>query len=207
MKPHVLIDAGHGGMVNGKYVTAGKRSPKWNDLPQLFEGVQNREIASLVKTKLTALNIPFTDLVNSQNDISLQARVTKANSIHKTNKDVIYISIHANGAGNGIEEHPATGIEVFTSPGQTKSDILAEHLFKALDNILGNSTKKRFDITDGDHDREAKLYVLTKTFCYSVLLELGFMTNRKECELMLTQAWKENCAQAIVDGILKYYKL
>ena len=37
---HVLLDAGHGGMVNGNYVTPGKRSPKWNDLPQLFEGVR-----------------------------------------------------------------------------------------------------------------------------------------------------------------------
>lgn len=207
MKPLVLLDAGHGGKVNGKYVTPGKRSPKWNDLPQLFEGVQNREIASLVKTKLTALNIPFTDVVNSENDISLQARVTKANSIYKTNKNAIYVSIHADAAGDGINEHPATGISVLTSPGQTPSDILAEFVFKALDTKLGNSTKKRFDITDGDHDTEAKFYVLTKTAMSAILCELGFMTNRKECELMQTQAWKENCAQAIVDGILKYYKL
>lgn len=141
MKPHVLIDAGHSGKVNGKYVTPGKRSPKWNDLPQLFEGVQNREIASLVKTKLTALNIPFTDVVNSQNDISLQARVTKANSIYNTNKDAIYVSIHADAAGDGINDYPATGISVFTSPGQTPSDVLAEFVFKALATALGKSIK------------------------------------------------------------------
>lgn len=201
---HVLIDAGHGGVVNGKYVTPGKRSPKWSDLPQLFEGVQNREIAALLKSKLTAAGIKFTDVVDSNNDISLKARVAKANSIYAKDKSAIYISIHADAAGNGNEDYPATGISVFTSPGQTKSDILAQEVFKSLDAKLGNSTKKRTDSTDGDSDKEAHFYVLTATTCPSVLCELGFMTNRKECELMQTAKWKEDCAQAIFEGILNY---
>jgi N-acetylmuramoyl-L-alanine amidase len=201
---HVLLDAGHGGMINKVYQTAGKRSPKWTDLPQLFEGVQNREIAALLKSKLTAANIRFTDVVDSQNDISLKARVAKANSIYAKDKSAIYISIHADAAGNGNEDYPATGISVFTSPGQTKSDMLAQETFKALDVKLGNSTKKRTDSTDGDSDKEADFYVLTATTCPSILCELGFMTNRKECELMQTAKWKEDCAQAIFEGILNY---
>lgn len=201
---HVLIDAGHGGIVNGNYVTPGKRSPKWTDLPQLFEGVQNREIAALLKSKLTAANIRFTDVVDSQNDISLKARVAKANSIYAKDKSAIYVSIHADAAGNGNEDYPATGISVFTSPGQTKSDILAQEVFKALDAKLGNSTKKRTDSTDGDSDKEAHFYVLTATTCPSILAELGFMTNRKECELMQAVKWKEDCAQSIFEGIINY---
>jgi len=84
------------------------------------------------------------------------------------------------------------------------SDILAEEVFKALDAKLGNSTKKRTDNTDGDSDKEAGLYVLTATTCPSILCELGFMTNRKECELMQTAKWKEDCAQAIFEGIINY---
>lgn len=225
---HVLLDAGHGGMVNGKYVTAGKRSPKWSDLPQLFEGVQNREIVALIKSKLTAANIRFTDIVNSNNDISLKSRSVKANSIYAKDKSAIYISIHADAAQKRYidkactipydekihknitvfyykdEDHPATGISVYTSPGQTKSDILAEEVFKSLDAKLGNSTKKRTDNTDGDSDKEAGLYVLTATTCPSILCELGFMTNRKECELMQTAKWKEDCAQSIFEGIINY---
>lgn len=201
---HVLLDAGHGGMVNGQYVTPGKRSPKWSDLPQLFEGVQNREIVGLLKSKLTAANIRFTDVVSSNSDISLKQRVAKANSIYAKDKSAIYISIHADAAGNGNEDYPATGISVFTSPGQTKSDILAQDVFKSLDTKLGNSTKKRTDSTDGDSDKEAHFYVLTATTCPSILCELGFMTNRKECELMQTAKWKEDCAQAIFEAILNY---
>lgn len=201
---HVLLDAGHGGIVNGNYVTPGKRSPQWKDLPQLFEGVQNREIVALIKSKLTAANIRFTDVVDSQNDISLKSRVAKANSIYSKDKSAIYISIHADAAGNGLIDHPATGISVFTSPGQTKSDVLAQSVYESLNTKLGNSTKKRTDNTDGDSDIEAHFYVLTATTCPSILCELGFMTNRKECELMQTAKWKEDCAQAVFEGILNY---
>ena len=205
MTAHVLIDSGHGGIVNGTYVTPGKRSPKWTDIPQLFEGVQNREIAAILKTKLTAAGIPFTDVVNSQNDISLAARVSKANSIFAKDKSAIYVSIHADAAGDGKTDYPATGISVFTSPGQTKSDQLASCVFGALDRIIGNVTKKRTDNSDGDPDKEAHFYVLTKTNCPAILCELGFMTNRKECELMQTAKWKEDCAQALFEGIVKFY--
>ena len=201
---HVLLDAGHGGIVNGNYVTPGKRSPKWSDLPQLFEGVQNREIVSLIKIKLTALGIKFTDVVDSQNDISLKARVVKANSIYTKDKRGIYVSIHTDAAGNGKEDYPATGISVFTSPGQTRSDLLATEVFMGLDTVLGNVTKKRTDKADGDPDKEAHFYVLTATTCPSILIELGFMTNRKECEFMQTDKWKEDCATAIVAGIINY---
>lgn len=204
---HVFLDAGHGGMINKVYQTAGKRSPQWTDLPQLFEGVQNREIIKLIKVKLQALNIKFTDVVDSEKDISLKARVAKANSIYTKDKTGIYVSIHADAAGNGLVDYPATGISVFTSPGQTRSDLLATEVFMALDTVLGNVTKKRTDKVDGDPDKEAHFYVLTATTCPSILIELGFMTNRKECELMQTDKWKEDCATAIVAGIINYYKL
>ena len=206
MEKHILIDAGHGGLVNGTYVTPGKRSPIWNDLPQLFEGVHNRDIAARLKVKLTAANITFTDVVNSNNDISLKARVAKANSIYTKDKSAIYISIHADAAGNGNEDYPATGISVYTSPGQTKSDVLAIRVFSELDKLIGNVTKKRTDLTDGDSDKEAHFYVLTATTCPAILCELGFMTNRKECELMQTEKWKNDCAQALFNGIINYYE-
>ena len=36
-----IFDPGHGGLVDGKYQTAGKRSPKFADGKVLFEGVNN----------------------------------------------------------------------------------------------------------------------------------------------------------------------
>ncbi len=48
----VILDAGHGGMIDGEYQTSGKRSPIWNDGSQYFEGVGNRQIVSKLTAKL-----------------------------------------------------------------------------------------------------------------------------------------------------------
>ena len=44
----ILLDAGHGGIIDGKYQTSGKRSPKWKDGTQYFEGVGNRQIRDIL---------------------------------------------------------------------------------------------------------------------------------------------------------------
>lgn len=203
----ILLDPGHGGMINNVYQTPGKRSPQWIDLPQLFEGVQNREIANILKSKLSAEGIAYVDVVDSNEDVSLQVRVDRANSAYKvTTKNCVYISIHADAAGNGLMDYPATGISVYTSVGQTQSDVLAEKVLDALQTNIGALTKWRFETVDGDKDKESQFYVLAKTKMPAILCELGFMTNRKECELMQTQDWKMRCAQSIFEGIKAYFK-
>lgn len=200
----VLLDAGHGGMIDGVYQTAGKRSPKWADLPQLFEGVQNRRIVAKVKELLVAKQIPFLDVVNSEKDISLSERVATANKMHRINKNAIYLSFHTDAHGNGSVGTDAHGISVWTSIGDTPSDPLAECCLIELSANIKNN-KFRLDKTDGDGDKEENFYVLKYTSCPAVLFELGFMTNRKECEQMLTQEWVDVCAKSIVDGVIKYY--
>ncbi len=64
----------------------------------------------------------------------------------------------------------------------------------------------RSDKSDGDGDYESDFFVLHKTKCPAILCELGFMTNRGECELMQTPEWIDQCAEGIVNGILNYYK-
>ena len=43
----------------------------------------------------------------------------------------------------------------------------------------------RSDKTDGDADKEANFWVLRKTVMPAILSENFFMTNRKECKLLL----------------------
>ena len=69
----VLFIAGHGGLnpKTGKYVTPGKRSPVWPDGRQLFEGVFNREVVSLLHGLCIKEGIEFKNLVPEWQDISL----------------------------------------------------------------------------------------------------------------------------------------
>lgn len=198
-----LLDPGHGGIVDGKYVTPGKRSPLFDDGETvLYEGVNNRDNVSRIKTESDKYNLHCQDIVQSQHDISLKERVNRANNIYKTNKDCLYISVHSDAASNDWSE--ASGISVYTSPGQTKSDVFASILVDELELSFGSSVKFRKDLTDKDEDKEAHFYVLTETLMPAVLIEAGFHTNKEEAAMMLTDEWKNKLVNAITNAMMKW---
>jgi len=198
-----LIDPGHGGLVNGKYVTPGKRSPKFDDGKVLFEGVNNRELANLLIAELTKQGISAQDIVNSQEDVSLLTRVTRANAAAHL-KPCVYLSLHSDAAGNGMVWHPASGMSAYTSKGETASDPFASLIMQELKANFGNSVKWRTDMTDLDADKEENFYVLKFTDCPAVLLELGFHTNKEEATAMLTPVYKQKIVTSIVEAIKKF---
>lgn len=190
---HYLIDAGHGGMVNGQYVTAGKRSPVWEDGRQLFEGVSNRKIVRRLAELCKNAGIQCTILVPEEEDISLGERVRRANAIASKEKS-IFISIHSN-AGGG------TGWEIFTTPGLTKSDAIATIVFNSARKFLP-TFKMRTDFSDGDPDQESLFYVIKNTNCPAVLTENLFMdTLKPDCEFLMSAAGVETIAQLHFDAI------
>jgi N-acetylmuramoyl-L-alanine amidase len=74
----ILLDAGHGGIINGKYQTPGNRSPKWSDGSQLFEGEFNRWIVNGIAERLSMMRIPYVLIAPEQRDITLKTRVNRA---------------------------------------------------------------------------------------------------------------------------------
>jgi N-acetylmuramoyl-L-alanine amidase len=197
-----ILDPGHGGIdpETGKYVTAGKRSPAFDDGSVLYEGENNREIVKLLSQKLEDVGIDAIDIVNSHVDISLNERVRRANELGRELK-CVYISIHSDAYGNGKTWTSPSGISVYTSVGQTKSDDFSEHVLDEMKCRFGDSVKFRVDNSDGDQDKEAHFYVLRKTSMPAILIEGGFHTNKIEATRMLTKEWKANFTQAIVDAI------
>ena len=54
----------------------------------------------------------------------------------------------------------------------------------------------RMDKSDGDRDKEAQFYVLRNTSCPAILIENFFMTNMRECRLLLEEEFQDrivNC--------------
>jgi N-acetylmuramoyl-L-alanine amidase len=190
-----LLDPGHGGMVDGVYTTAPKKMFNHGDFV-FYEGVFNRMIVKRLSEKLEEANINHKNIVPQEEDVSLGERVRKANELHLNKEEpVIYVSIHAN-AGGGV------GMEIYTSPGQTKSDIVADCFFDAWDKVIPQQ-RQRVDASDGDRDKEARFYVLTKTNCPAILTECGFMDNYKEAKWMLSEEGIETIAEAHFQGILE----
>lgn len=202
----ILMDPGHGGLIKGVYQTAGKRSPKFDDGSVLYEGVNNRDNVNRFIAALKTEGIDCVDIVKSNKDIPLQDRVAAANELAKTRK-CLYISVHSDAAGDGVSWHPASGVSVYTSVGQTDSDTFAEILLNELAVNFGNKVKWRTDKTDGDGDKEENFYVLKNTSCPAVLIECGFHTNKAEATAMLSEAWKIEYTKAVVSAVKKWIEL
>tara|TARA_R110000751_G_scaffold50132_2_gene111072 strand:+ start:682 stop:1356 length:675 start_codon:yes stop_codon:yes gene_type:complete len=190
-----LLDAGHGGIIDGEYQTAGKRSPEF-EFGQYFEGVGNRMIVKNMLAQCKVLGIDAIDIVDSDEDISLKERVKRANNLHTQKKNCIYVSIHSDAFSNP----QANGYSIYTSVGNTASDGVATTFIDTMREYFPDHTS-RHDNSDGDADKEAQFYVLKYTSCPAILIENFFYTNPKECELLLDKAFQDKIASCHMDSI------
>ncbi len=196
----VLLDNGHGGLINGTYQTPGKRSPVWNDGSQLFEGEFNRAIVNGIIEELTRRKIKYVNIAPEYRDVTLQTRVNRAN--HYPARASFYLSIHANAAPPHVAGQ-ADGYEVYTSPGSTKSDKIATIFGLEFKKIFPNRAL-RHDFSDGDLDKEAKFFVLKKTRMPAILTENFFMDNEDECRnILMTRQGRDKIVQYHMNGILR----
>ena len=190
-----ILDNGHGGIIEGVYQTSGKRSPKWEDGTQLFEGEFNRSVVKRVVKLCEKAGIECINLVNTEEDLSLRWRTDKANDIYRERKQTdgkkcIYVSVHA----NGFSKESAHGWSVYTTVGETKSDKIAQVLHEKAKKEFPTH-KMRMDNRDGDADKESNFWVLRKVVMPSILSENFFMTNREESKLLLSEEGRDRIAK------------
>lgn len=192
----ILVDNGHGVNTPGKCSPDGKfREYKWN-----------REIAHEVVAELKKRGYCAELLVTEDIDISLAERVKRANN--KCNqlgtKNVLLLSVHVNAAGNG-QWLNAKGWSCFTSRGLTKSDKIADELYKVAEELMPNRTMRK-EYSDGDADWEAGFYILKHTKCPAVLTENFFMDNRDDLAYLTSEEGRKAIIATHVEGVINYIK-
>jgi N-acetylmuramoyl-L-alanine amidase len=199
MKPlFIILDSGHGGIVNGKYTTAPAKMHDYGNGNIAYEGVLNRNVKAKLMELLLKEGIAFEDVSRGDYDSPLSMRVLLANDLyekfHKTHR-MLYLSLHSN-AGGG------TGFEVWTSPGKTLSDQYAQ--------IWCEEIKKDFpefalrsDKTDGDLDKEEKFYVLMFTHMPAVLGELLFFDNYNDYKYLRDPRFTDRLAKNILNFLIR----
>lgn len=189
----VLLDNGHGSLINGTYQTKGKRKD-WGNGNVIYEGEFNRAIVNGIIQELVKLNIPFVNIAPEYRDVRLETRVNRANKYSSRNS--FYLSIHSNaGGGNGSE--------IFTSPGDTKSDKIATIFGLEYQKEFPNR-KLRTDFSDGDLDKERRFYVLTRTKMPAILTENFFMDNREEFDsILMTREGRDRIINYHIKAIIK----
>ncbi len=210
-----LYDAGHG------IDTLGKCSPD----KRLREYEKARELVRDIVARRRAMGYDAHVLVPEEIDVSLGERCRRVNAIcDKVGKsNVLLVSIHCNAAGADGKWKSAGGWCAYTSPGRTKSDILATHLYDAAQTALADyiadfpvrkmngdyDSKQRLirtDYSDGDPDYEARFFILIHTKCPAVLTESMFQDNKADCDFLLSPEGHNAIVNLHVNGVESYIK-
>jgi N-acetylmuramoyl-L-alanine amidase len=184
MKRVIMIDPGHGAE------TPGKRSPDGT----LREYEFNRNVARRLVKKLQTSGFDARLTVNDDTDMPLTQRTNQARDLKRQGYDVLLVSIHANAAGNGWST--ANGIETYTNDQAEKLAQIIQRRLVAETGLRDRGVKR----ADLHITRESARYGIPGVLC-----ELGFMTNKDECALLKTDAYREKCATAITKAICEHY--
>jgi N-acetylmuramoyl-L-alanine amidase len=164
-------------------------------------GVREQDINYQVGIRLAALlnnNPNFearvsrptpTTQLGTSTTTSLQARVNAANNWPAD----FFISLHCNSS----EIITASGSEAFVFSTNSPAYTMATRILEGLNNATGLPNRGVTTTT--------RLYVLRATTMPAVLVEMGFITNARDVQLLTTDP--QSFARGIYNGILAYYGL
>lgn len=175
----VVIDPGHGGSNPG--AVYGNVNEK--DL--------NLKVSRILKDKLTASGVTVYMTRTDDRDVGLYTRAETAN---KLNAD-LFVSIHHNASPNtsarGVMTlyYPPADDNVFN--GKKLAQIVQKHLINTL------------KTNDWGIIPRPGLVVLRQTQMPAVIAELGYMTNKSELQLLVTDDFQEKAAQALHSAIME----
>jgi N-acetylmuramoyl-L-alanine amidase len=116
-------------------------------------------------------------------------------TIAKNAKADVFLSIHTNSASN-ID---AKGIETYYMSNSTSSKLLASSMQVEL--VKATEAKDRGIKVAGE---TANFKILKKTSCPSVVIELGFLSNKEEEKLLISAEYQNNLAKGIANGLMNY---
>ena len=151
-------------------------------------------------------DISCVKLVPEKTDTPLSERVRRANGIAAMNfiSQVLLVSVHVNAAPM---PGSASGWEIHTSPGQTKSDEYTQYFWDAASRLIGGMFPIRGDWEDGEGDRDSDLYLLKRTDCPAVLTENLFMDNSDDCRFLLSEKGFSKIVDTHTEAIRKIWSL
>lgn len=185
----VVIDAGHGGIDPGKV-----------GVNQALEKDINLAVARKVKRYLELSDVEVIMTREGEEGLyrpedsnkKVQDMKNRVALIDSSGADLA-VSIHQ----NSYLQESIKGAQVFYYATSLHGRDIAEVMQRTLAETL-----------DKENHREAKAndsyYLLKKTQTPIIIAECGFLSNRKEAELLIDEAYQDRVAWAIHLGILRY---
>ena len=190
----ILLSAGHGGIKDGRYVTAGKRgriiSGGYKD-NYIFEGVANRLICSMIQFMAMRDGV-LTELLSDEiHDTRRSTKIAREKELSKRFETVL-LEVHF----NATRLHNGHGFEVFVSNNSSdRSKKFAERIIMRVKRDLGLKVRREYSSVHTWYKiRDFDMIALTS--CPAVLVEGGFMDNELDQPLILDMNWMRDLSSA-----------
>lgn len=188
----IVLDAGHGGADGGAVSKTGVMEKDITLQIVLYLRDYLQEAGALVYlTRETDRDLasPDTSKLRARKAEDLMRRV----HLVKAKKADALISIHM----NAIPSPKWSGAQTFYHPAKEENKRLAAFIQSELINHLGNT--KRLAKQKGN------VYILNHSPVPTALVEVGFLSNPEEAELLTRPGYQKKVAASIFLGILQYY--
>jgi len=171
----VMLDPGHGGTDPGAVFEG------------IYESTVNLDIALRVEAILKQQNINVSMTRRTDAFVGLEDRCTIANNAGAS----LFVSIHQNSMPDPATKGTMTLYYASSVNGKKYADILQQTLAPAVG--LGSIGLKS----------SSGLVVLRKTKMPAILAEVACMSNVEDMQVIKTDAYRQNAAQGIANGILR----
>jgi len=177
----LVLDAGHGGSNAGALSLDGLKEKDINlRMVKLIKSVADERG---IKTILTRSDDRYLDVHDRVN-----------------NKADAFISIHMNAAAAGAKK--TNGMEIIIDRDSQFSEKLAVNEKNALEQLNGIGSEQQIDINTTSSTN--KNYVLSHNIAPAILIELGYMTDKRDMDYMLDPHNRLNIANKIIDAVVTY---
>jgi N-acetylmuramoyl-L-alanine amidase len=185
----IVVDPGHGGIDPGAWRGNLEEKDITLQIGQKLAGQLSQAGALVV-----LLRNDDSDLVEDGFEGSIRERkrkdlATRAEKANEVGAD-LYVSIHVN-----ADPSPRwSGAQTFYYPKSETSKLFAESIQSELIRIMGNTTRKA---KTGDY------FIMEHTKIPTVIIEVGFISNPGEAQLLTQDDYQSKLVFAIFSGIVK----
>jgi N-acetylmuramoyl-L-alanine amidase len=169
----VVVDAGHGG----------------HDLGNSTAHKEEKDIVLHISNVLASLSNNQVQIIRSRDHdefVSLKSRVEFVTS----KAPDLFLSLHANASTNSS----ARGVEAFYDSSEIGSETTLNYAEILLEHQQSQFRNRGV--------KQGNLYILRQTSMPSILLELGFLTNAKDREILGDVSQQQAIAQSLFDALL-----
>lgn len=183
----IVIDPGHGYGKNADKLDPGA-------IGNVTEQAVNLAVSKALEKKLTAMGATVVRLKTESEFILTETRPSVARAYGAD----MYLSLHCNSVGNST----AQGVEVyyFTSFSQPLASAINARLSSYYENEV------YADGTQCSRGAKYSYYWVTLQQDFpSVLVEMGFISNERECMVMANSEYQQGMADAIASGVYDYF--